>query len=73
MKEYAKEVTMSPDEPKQRVVMFPSNSQTDDIAMLANIVSQLRDNGEASYYDGDNGIEWTDGDVLDYIHGKYEV
>jgi hypothetical protein len=73
MKKYAKEVTLSPDGPKQRVFMFPSNSQTDDIAMLANIVSQLCDNGEASYYDDDNDIEWTDVDILDYIHGKYEV
>lgn len=53
--------------------MFESNTQVDDIAILMNLISQLRDGvgEESGVMDESSKIEYGVGAVVEYIRKKY--
>lgn len=60
------------------ITMFEGNTINDDVLMLVNLVSQLRDVmkegcDEPTAYDKANKIGWPIADALAYAEAKYKV
>lgn len=53
--------------------MFNDNVEKDDIAVLMNLISQMRDekNEYTASVTGDDGVEYGVEDVMKYIREKY--
>lgn len=58
----------------ESLVMFSGNNAEDDIAMLVNMLSQIKDGipaDEVSVYDEAARIDWGIDDILHYVREKY--
>lgn len=58
----------------ESLVMFSGNNVEDDVAVLANMLSQIKDGipaNEASVYDEPARIDWGVDEILLYIREKY--
>lgn len=58
--------------------MFENNKVDDDVAVLVNLIEQLRDvmaknQDEPTVYDESNKIDWSIDDVIAYVESKYKT
>ena len=63
---------------KYGMTMFENNTVADDVAVLVNLIEQLRDvmaknQEEPTAYDASNRIDWSINDVLSYIESEYST
>ena len=63
---------------KYGMTMFENNKVDDDVAVLVNLIEQLRDvmaknQDEPTAYDESNKIDWSIDDVIAYVESKYKT
>ena len=63
---------------KYGMTMFENNKVDDDVAVLVNLIEQLRDvmaknQDEPTAYDESNKIDWSVDDVIAYVESKYKT
>lgn len=63
---------------KYGMKMFENNKVDDDVAVLVNLIEQLRDvmaknQDEPTVYDESNKIDWSIDDVIAYVESKYKT
>lgn len=63
---------------KYGMTMFENNTVADDVAVLVNLIKQLRDVmaknlEEPTAYDEANKIDWSIDDVIAYIESEYKT